>query len=107
MEVFTRDNFRCQYCGKSKKMNEINYDHVQPRCKGGKTVWNNIVTACYPCNTRKANRTPEQAGMRLLKLPYTPKVLPMTGPRIDHREIPANWLQYVVNFAGMEDCEVA
>jgi HNH endonuclease len=103
INVFTRDNFRCQYCGETKKMTAINYDHVVPRSQGGKTVWNNIVTACYPCNSRKGNRTPVQAGMKLLKAPYTPKVLPMTGPRFDAKDIPVAWLPYVVTFIdGLE-----
>jgi 5-methylcytosine-specific restriction endonuclease McrA len=79
VNVFTRDGFRCQYCGKQKDMNELNYDHVVPRLHGGKTTWENIATSCYPCNDRKGSRTPEQAGMRLLRKPYKPKTLPMTS----------------------------
>lgn len=98
VNVFTRDGFRCQYCGSPKRMNELNYDHVIPRHRGGRTIWENIVAACYPCNSRKANRTPEQAGMKLLKKPYTPKTLPMMPPRFDPREIPASWADYVRSF---------
>src|SRR5271157_1987184 len=83
INVFTRDGFRCQYCGESKKMTDLNYDHLVPRQQGGRTVWENIVTACYPCNSRKANRTPEQAGMKVRRRPYKPKTLPMLGPRFD------------------------
>ena len=100
INVFTRDNFRCQYCGESKKMGALNYDHLIPRFRGGKTVWENIVTACYPCNSRKGNRTPEEAGMRVLKKPYKPKTLPMMSPRFDPKEIPLNWLPYVITFIG-------
>src|SRR5262245_12993684 len=53
INVYTRDGFRCQYCGQKKRTDELNYDHVLPRVQGGKTVWENIVTACYPCNNRK------------------------------------------------------
>lgn len=102
INVFTRDGFRCMYCGASKKTTELNYDHVTPRQQGGRTIWENIVTSCYPCNGRKANRTPEQAGMRLVRKPYKPKTLPMTGPRFDFRELPAHWLPYVVSMLGEE-----
>src|SRR5689334_18899089 len=52
VNVFTRDGFRCQYCGEKHAMNRLNYDHVVPRVRGGKTVWENIVTSCYDCNDR-------------------------------------------------------
>jgi len=105
INVFTRDGFKCQYCGARKKMVELNYDHVVPRHLGGRTVWENIVTSCYPCNSEKANRTPEQAGMKLRKRPYKPKTLPMVGPRFDPKEMPVNWIPYVASFYG-EDEEV-
>lgn len=98
VNVFTRDNFRCCYCGSPKRMSELNYDHVMPRHMGGRTVWENIVAACYPCNSKKANRTPEQAGMRLLKKPYKPKSLPIMGPRFDARDIPPEWAAWVRAF---------
>lgn len=94
INVFTRDGFRCCYCGSPKKMGELNYDHVVPRHLGGKTVWENIVASCYPCNSRKANRTPEQAGMKLLRRPHRPKSLPMMGPRFDAKDLPPAWLEY-------------
>ncbi len=99
--VFARDGFRCMYCGESKTVNSLNFDHVIPRQKGGVTDWDNIVTSCYPCNFRKRNRTPEQAGMKLIRKPVKPKFLPLTGPRINYKEVPENWLDYVSNF--MED----
>lgn len=98
MNVFTRDGFSCCYCGSPKRMHELNYDHVTPREQGGKTVWENIVSACYPCNSRKANRTPEQAGMKLLRRPHKPKHLPMMGPRFDPKDIPAAWVEWVKDY---------
>lgn len=88
INVFTRDHFTCQYCGAHKAMKDLNYDHVVPRIQGGKTVWENIVTCCYPCNDRKAGRTPLQAGMKLRKIPFVPKTLPMTQPMTSLRVIP-------------------
>lgn len=96
INVFTRDGFRCQYCGDKKRMGELNYDHVVPRDKGGRTEWENIVTACYPCNDRKRNRTPEQAGMKLAKRPVKPQTLPLVSMPIDRHTIPAVWQGYCV-----------
>ena len=95
INVFARDDFRCQYCGTKRGIRDLNYDHVVPRVQGGKTVWENIVTSCYDCNARKRGRTPEQAGMKLLRAPVKPKALPMTTvlPR-HHGRIPEVWSPY-------------
>lgn len=61
--VFVRDDFRCQYCG--ERADSI--DHVVPRSRGGRDAWDNLAAACRPCNTRKRDRTPDEAGMRLLR----------------------------------------
>lgn len=98
VNVFTRDGFRCCYCGTKGSMKELNYDHIKPRHHGGKTVWENIVTSCYPCNSRKRNRTPEEAGMKLLRQPHKPKTLPMLGPRFDMKAVPVQWLGYLPSF---------
>jgi 5-methylcytosine-specific restriction endonuclease McrA len=94
INVFTRDQFRCQYCSKQFGMRELNYDHVIPRDRGGKTVWDNIVTSCYPCNSFKGNRTPEQAGMKLRKQPVKPKTLPIVCPKFDPKGIMPSWIPY-------------
>ena len=96
INVYTRDGFRCQYCGEKKEMRDLNYDHVVPRVRGGKTVWENIVTSCYACNDRKGSRTPEEAGMTLRRKPFKPSSLPVT-PVLPMRrvEMPEAWLPYV------------
>src|SRR3990170_4226237 len=66
--VFARDLNRCQYCGGSAE----NLDHVVPRSRGGTHEWDNVVAACRPCNTRKGNRTPHEAGMALRATPQPP-----------------------------------
>lgn len=71
--VYKRDGNQCQYCGCRPGTKELSIDHVVPRAQGGKTTWTNVVVACTSCNARKADRTPEQAGMRLLKEPKRPK----------------------------------
>lgn len=95
INVCLRDNFTCQYCGMKLPMSKLNYDHVIPRDQGGKTMWDNIVMACYPCNSKKANKTPEEAGMRLLVVPRQPKTLPMNEPRIDFGTVPEEWTPFI------------
>lgn len=97
INVCLRDKFTCQYCGDKLKMSQLNYDHVVPRVQGGKTVWDNIVMACYPCNSTKADRTPQQAGMPLLSVPSKPKVLPMNEPMINADEAPIEWQPYLAS----------
>ncbi len=100
INVFTRDGYRCQYCGEKKLAAALNYDHVIPRHRGGKTAWENIVASCYPCNGKKSNRAPEEAGMRLRRAPYKPKSLPIMGPKFDPKGVPAEWIPYVNEFFG-------
>ncbi|HPA17344.1 MAG TPA: HNH endonuclease [Verrucomicrobiae bacterium] len=74
--VFERDKSTCQYCGRGFERKELNLDHVVPRDRGGRMSWENIVCSCVECNTRKGNRTPEEAGMRLIRRPRRPKWRP-------------------------------
>jgi 5-methylcytosine-specific restriction endonuclease McrA len=74
--VFERDQNTCQYCGNKFERRDLNLDHVIPRDRGGPTTWDNIVCSCIPCNSRKSNRTPGEAGLRLLKKPKRPKWRP-------------------------------
>ena len=67
--VFKRDNYECVYCGSKKS---LTIDHVIPKSKGGDNSWNNLVTCCSPCNRIKGDKTPEQAGMKMIKRPYEP-----------------------------------
>ncbi|MCV4753655.1 HNH endonuclease, partial [Escherichia coli] len=66
--VFLRDRFECQYCGESRPAHDLTFDHVVPRSRGGRTTWDNVCTACGPCNLRKGSRLPRECGM----LPRTP-----------------------------------
>jgi 5-methylcytosine-specific restriction endonuclease McrA len=75
--VFKRDHSTCQYCGGRPGNEELTIDHVIPRAQGGQTTWENCVLACVACNARKANRTPEQAGMKLRRLPTRPVWKPL------------------------------
>ena len=70
--VFLRDRFTCQYCGESLPTHELTFDHVIPRSKGGRTTWDNVITACSPCNLFKGDRMPAQVGMFPLVRPTEP-----------------------------------
>jgi 5-methylcytosine-specific restriction endonuclease McrA len=76
--VFARDRGECQYCGLKLKRKDITLDHVIPRAQGGTTSWENIVVACDTCNQKKRDKTPHQAGMKLLSLPKAPTSMPET-----------------------------
>jgi 5-methylcytosine-specific restriction endonuclease McrA len=94
--VYTRDKGRCQYCSRELSRAEATYDHVVPRAMGGKTRWENIVIACVPCNSKKANRTPEEVGMRLIALPVKPKHLPETlRLTFTKSKVPGQWKNYL------------
>lgn len=95
LNVYVRDDCSCAYCGSRLAVSQFTYDHVLPRSRGGRTVWENIVTACVPCNSRKGNRTPEECGMRLLRPPHRPSVLPLLPPSIDPAEAPPEWRDFV------------
>ena len=73
--LFNRDKWQCQFCSEKLTWETVTIDHVHPSSRGGQTTWLNCVTACKPCNRRKANRTPEEAGMRLITPPTTPTSL--------------------------------
>ena len=84
--LFLRDKFQCQYCGSPK---DLTFDHVIPRSQGGRTTWENVATACSPCNLRKGGRTPREAGIRLMQTPHRPT----TWQLQDHgRSYPPNHL---------------
>lgn len=79
--IYARDSNRCQYCGKTFPTKELTLDHVKPRVQGGGNSWTNLVCACVKCNARKGGRTPEQAGIRLIR----PAVKPKRNPAISLR----------------------
>lgn len=95
INIYARDNFTCQYCGKKpKNVSGLNFDHVLPRSKGGVTSWENIVTSCVSCNDRKADRTPREAGMKLARAPKKPPYLPAISIKMDQGSIPVEWQPY-------------
>jgi 5-methylcytosine-specific restriction endonuclease McrA len=90
-----RDGGRCQYTGKKLARDEGNIDHIVPRSRGGGTSWSNCVLSCKRVNNRKGDRTPHEAGLRLLKKPESPRVLPMTLFLRNIHEIP-EWEPFLI-----------
>ncbi len=93
LEVFNRDEYTCQYCGKQTR--QLTLDHVIPRYQNGQHIWENVVSACVPCNRHKAGRTPEEARMKLVRHPSPPKGnIPFCIP-YHHRQAKAEWQKYL------------
>jgi 5-methylcytosine-specific restriction endonuclease McrA len=93
LEVFNRDHYTCQYC--SKETRQLTLDHVIPRYRGGQHTWENVVSACIPCNRHKAGRTPEQAGMRLIHQPSPPRGSRFFYIPNHYLQIQSEWQKYL------------
>lgn len=92
--IFERDKNTCQYCAKRLPKADLTIDHVIPQSKGGRDSWQNLVLACVRCNVFKANRTPEQAGMPLIRKPVKPAWLPTLGTRLPSVE-KSSWQRFI------------
>ena len=92
--VFLRDRFTCQYCG---ARDELTFDHVIPRSKGGQTTWDNVVAACSPCNLTKADRMPREVGMVPHQTPYAPSLhdLHRNGRQFPPNFLHESWMDYL------------
>jgi len=95
VNVYLRDGYRCQYCGVKYDAKGLTYDHVVPRCQGGKTEWTNIVAACHACNSKKGGLETDEAGMFPLRAPVRPRWLPPSRALIDRDAAPAEWLAFL------------
>jgi len=93
--IFLRDNHKCQYCGRQFSKNHLTLDHVIPIVQSGRKSWENIVTACKPCNQRKGGRTPAQAGMHLVRKPLQPLWLPTASLQMGVTRTPERWKIYL------------
>lgn len=92
--IYARDKCICQYCGRKLPRHDLNLDHVIPRSRGGISTWENVVCSCLECNRKKAGRTPQEAGMTLLRMPFKPSWTPFmleTFSLSRYRE----WLPYL------------
>ena len=92
--VFLRDRFSCQYCLSG---DDLTFDHIIPRSKGGQTTWENVVAACSPCNLRKGDRLPREVDMIPLQAPYAPSVhdLHQNGRLFPPNYLHDSWLDYL------------
>jgi hypothetical protein len=91
--LFRRDNNLCMYCGQQFANSQLTRDHIVPRVQGGKDRWTNVVTACQRCNHFKGGRTPEEAGMELLAIPFEPNIFEFMY--LANRKILADQMEYL------------
>jgi len=101
--IYARDHHTCQYCGESFPSGELTFDHVVPVAQAGRKDWENIVTCCVTCNRRKGGRTPEQAGMRLIRPPRRPDKAPAIRVTFGLRNAPDSWRDYVYWNVELDD----
>jgi len=92
--LFARDTNRCQYCGRRFSTSELTLDHVVPRSRGGRSVWENVVCACVRCNAKKGGRLPEEAGLTLVTPPRRPKTCPALSLKLACAKY-RSWKQFV------------
>ena len=93
--VFSRDNYTCQYCRKRFPVNQLTYDHVVPRSRGGRTNWTNVVASCQKCNLRKGNKPLDTINFRLMKNPEEPRWMPQLGSIFGKESAPSSWNMYL------------
>jgi 5-methylcytosine-specific restriction endonuclease McrA len=100
-EIFIRDDFTCQYCG--IRGGDLTIDHITPRSRGGQHTWENLVSACRPCNHRKGGKTVVEARMRLRRDPFEPKAgLYYTISRRLNNAAHENWSKFIPGFEGLQ-----
>ena len=102
INVLKRDNLQCQYCGDRMPSKDLTLDHVIPRSQGGKTEWTNMVAACKLCNLKKSDRTPERAGMKLIRKPRIPTLVPYI---VVETEETKSWKKWVPHLKFIEKVE--
>jgi 5-methylcytosine-specific restriction endonuclease McrA len=88
--IMKRDHFQCQYCGSNRN---LTLDHLYPRSRGGKSTWTNLLTACHRCNTRKGDRTPEEAGLTIKQHPKKPTLVAFL--RLHATSLDQTWATYL------------
>jgi len=97
LNVFLRDNWECQYCGEGFKTQDLTFDHVIPRAKGGRTNWENIVASCQTCNLHKGSMLPVECGMFPIKDPYEPSIyeLQANGRNFSPKFLHESWRDFL------------
>ena len=100
--IYARDKYCCQYCGERLRSQELTCDHVVPRSRGGSTEWTNLVTCCPACNRKKGGKTPQEAGLALLRNPGRPSWLVGFQARFAANDPPPHWRDYLF---GLPFCQ--
>ena len=93
-EIFNRDRYTCQYCG--RQIRPLTLDHVMPRYRGGQHTWENVVSACVACNRRKAGKTPKEAGMKLINPPAAPRTYAYFSIPYNYLKNRDEWHKYLL-----------
>ncbi|MDR2018488.1 MAG: HNH endonuclease [Syntrophobacterales bacterium] len=93
--IFLRDNYTCQYCGKKFEPKSLTCDHIIPRSRGGTAEWTNIVTSCLHCNVKKGDKMPDEAGMSPRKRPSRPRGFYMLMLLVGVNVMPDYWKDYI------------
>lgn len=91
--IYKRDKYTCQYCGRRRPTEDLSIDHVVPRSSGGKLSWTNCVISCLECNVKKGNRTLKEAGMRLIRQPTKPDWAPYLELTLGYRR--QSWEKFI------------
>ena len=92
--IIFRDDFECQYCGKSGTVKDLTIDHVIPVSRGGKNTWENVVAACGPCNSKKGNKLLREMGVKLKRDPFKPKWTPQIIIKLRESD-PSEWSHWL------------
>ena len=95
LNVFSRDSFRCQYCGDEPGISKLTFDHVLPKAEGGRTCWENIVASCKPCNYKKADKGLIESNMKLMTRPKEPSQAQYLSFRFLIPKTPDAWRNYL------------
>jgi len=95
INIYRRDAFKCLYCGRKPGIKDLTFDHVIPKSRGGKTTWQNIATACWPCNVHKGQKLPDEARMKLRKIPAIPSEHAFLRFTFDLPKTPDAWRSYL------------
>jgi len=101
--IYARDDHTCQYCGQRTPATDLTFDHVVPVAQGGRKDWENIVACCITCNRQKGGRTPNQAGMRLIRPAARPAALPALRITIGRRHTPESWRDFLYWHVELDD----
>ena len=103
VNIYARDHYCCQYCGRKFPPDGLTFDHVVPVRYGGRKEWENIVTSCVRCNRRKGGRTPEEAGMAIIRSPSRPPRAATVRIAIGVRPAPEGWRDYLSWNMALDD----